>query len=114
MTIFDISNSNYIKNNNFFHVFIKKKNNQQHLRNNLKYIQHKIKIFLILIYKILFFYFTIFFNLFVSNELIEDNKAILWLFDCDEIMGIVVVDVGGGGGGGGGLETKDDELTATM
>jgi len=29
-------------------------------------------------------------------------------------MGIVVVDVGGGGGGGGGLDTKDDELTATM
>lgn len=29
-------------------------------------------------------------------------------------MGIVVVDDGGGGGGGGGLDTKDDELTATM
>lgn len=66
------------------------------------------------IYNILFYHFTIFFNLFASNKLIEDNKAVLWLFDCDEIMGIVVVGGGGGGGGRGGLVAKDDELTATM
>lgn len=59
------------------------------------------------------YYFEIFFNLFGSNELIEDNKAILWLFgwaNCVEIMGTD----DGGGGGGGGVVVKDDEWTATI
>lgn len=57
-----------------------------------------------------FNYLVTFFNLFGSNILIEDNRAILWLsgwINWDEIVETV-----GGGGGGGGMP-EDDELTAT-
>lgn len=81
-------------------------------RNNKNKNNNQITIFQINIYLYnLIYLFITFFNLFWSNKLIEDNRAILWLsgwVNCDDIVGAV-----GGGGGGGGMVVKDDELTAT-
>lgn len=58
-------------------------------------------------------YFGTFLNLFGSNKLIEDNKAILWLSEFGWINCDGVIVGGGGGGGGGGVTVRDEELSAT-
>lgn len=50
--------------------------------------------------------------MFESKELIEDNKAVLWLSDWVNCGGIKGTFGGGGGGGRGVVFVEDDKLIA--